>query len=232
MDVTTQQPVCQARLDLMGTGGSGTSERAQTTACPPFYPSSPGFQVAGAAVAGGNTATAGQLQGLGRPSPSPLVKNRGRSSWDFVMPVRRRPENGQVFSVRTAPIGGTKGRKRKRIAPFSTKTKFSNKNRFQQFFRARFFLPVGSLTDKTGPQPTNSRPNRHHSDPQPVFSRPTTVWGYHPPSCLRSSARRGPTRSALDDRLRCPPTPPVQFLTCDRGEAPARPAAPHAPGGP
>ena len=40
-----------------------------------------------------------------------LVKNRGRPSRDFVFP-RRRPENGQVFSVRTALVGGTRGQNR------------------------------------------------------------------------------------------------------------------------
>ena len=34
------------------------------------------------------------------------------------------PENGQVFSVRTAPIGGARGRRRKKIALFLTKTYF------------------------------------------------------------------------------------------------------------
>ena len=49
------------------------------------------------------------------------------------------PENGSVFSVCTAPIGCTKGRKRKKIALFSTKTHFleaATKNQhFFDFFR-------------------------------------------------------------------------------------------------
>ena len=66
------------------------------------------------------------------------------------------------------------------------------KKGFQHFFRmflwSEVFLSVGSLTDKTGPQPTNYRPNRHNSDRQPIFllndSRlgvPTTQL----PTCLK-----------------------------------------------
>ena len=48
---------------------------------------------------------------------------------------------------------------------YETATK--NKS-FNIFSGSEFFLLVGSLTDKTGPQPTNSRLNRHNSDHRPT----------------------------------------------------------------
>ena len=141
------------------------------------------------------------------------------------------PENGQVFSVGTAPIGGTEGRtrnknytvfgentffetakiffktffrffsrpiffglktansfqcarplcrvhrgpKRKKIAPSLTKIHFLKLqrnitlSRLFSFFGSEFFLSIGSLADKTGPQPTKwppTPPKRPYPGPQ------------------------------------------------------------------
>ena len=60
-----------------------------------------------------------------------------------------RPENRQVFSVQTAPIGCTKGRKRRKIGPFLTKPHFVKLQRkieisrlFQ--FQIFFWVPIVS----------------------------------------------------------------------------------------
>ena len=65
--------------------------------------------------------------------------------------------------MRRAPIRGPKGRERRKIAPFSAKTHLfetatkKGVQKFAQFFRVRIFLSVGSLADKTAPQPTKPR---------------------------------------------------------------------------
>ena len=82
-------------------------------------------------------------------------------------------KTAEVFSVRTAPIWCTKGRKRRKITPFSTKAHFLNQQqkKNQEFFFRFFsgFLVVGPLTDKTGPQPTKwpaTPQKRPHLGPQ------------------------------------------------------------------
>ena len=71
----------------------------------------------------------------------------------------RWPENGSVFSVHTAPIGGTRGQNRSvfdenrligtAMEMFST---------ILRFFSGPNFLSDGSLANKTGPQPTKCPP--------------------------------------------------------------------------
>ena len=80
---------------------------------------------------------------------------------------RRRPENDQVFSVRTVPIGGARGQTRSVFdenRPIETATKINSAT----FFR---FFPSPKTFCRSGPLPTKPVPNRQN-DPQSPRKRP------------------------------------------------------------
>ena len=91
------------------------------------------------------------------------------------------PENGLVFSVRTAPIGGTRGQRRKKNHSvfdentfFETATKNKIFGFFSIFWGSKFFCRLGpgiSLSAQTPPKTSKSR-----------FSRKTRV---KPPNVVR-----------------------------------------------
>ena len=96
--------------------------------------------------------------------------------------------------MRTAPIGAP----RAKIAPFSTKIgslEPQRKIKFSMFFGSEIFFPVGSLTDKTGPQPTKWPPapeNGYISGPRDTWDPKQGSLGMRSNLVSGRSAQNGP----------------------------------------
>ena len=71
---------------------------------------------------------------------------------------RRRPENGEVFSVRTAPIGGIRGQNRS-VFDENRLVGTARKKKFNIVFRSKSFLSVRSVTDKNWSPTDEMAPN-------------------------------------------------------------------------